>query len=377
MYNRWADPTESSAIDAIFLDADIAFDEDDDEALSLALERSVSTTSVSTVLDPAEELRRINNSLEVHGFDVILDMTREGLMKPFSALVDKLHEDIAAEALVAERLVHLKLELTEATAIKNKEAARASGVARERDSLVAKQKQNETANKDCISKLTRERDNCKREVQNKTQSEAKTEADLRKLEIEAQKLRSRLQAQLQSDAKGRAGREKSQPMNSGMPGRDRSRPMTAGATGRDRSRPTTAGATIRIVANASQPTAASTPKRNMSTEAKAARLHVSQELQAETTYLLEFAAHARERLGNLNLACVAPVVPSVPQEVPMPTAPAEVARKVVTPTRVEFTANSRGVSTEDLSSEYEAIMEQLSPQLSPHQAPFSPPTSPL
>ena len=30
----------------------------------------------------------------------------------------------------------------------------------------------------------------------------------------------------------------------------------------------------------------------------------------------------------------------------MPAAPAEVARKVVTPTGVEFTANSRGVSTE-------------------------------
>ena len=65
MYNRWADAAESSAIDAVFLDADIAFDEDDDEALSLALERSVSTTSVSAVIEPAEELRRINHSLEV------------------------------------------------------------------------------------------------------------------------------------------------------------------------------------------------------------------------------------------------------------------------------------------------------------------------
>lgn len=102
-------------------------------------------------------------------------------------------------------------------------------------------------------------------------------------QIEAQQLRSRLQAQLQSDTKGRAGREKSQPMNSGMPGRDRSRPMTAGTTGRDRSRPMTAGATIRNLANASQPQAASTVKRNMSTEAKDARMHVSQELQVNSS----------------------------------------------------------------------------------------------
>jgi len=90
-----------------------------------------------------------------------------------------------AEAGRVESIKLLEAELQLATEMRQKEEARSAGARRERDSRAAKLSAATTAAKGLLTKLTRERDNSQREVQQKGQAEAKADLDLRKLEGEA------------------------------------------------------------------------------------------------------------------------------------------------------------------------------------------------
>eukprot|EP00656_Telonema_subtile_P018928 TRINITY_DN20282_c0_g2_i2.p1 TRINITY_DN20282_c0_g2~~TRINITY_DN20282_c0_g2_i2.p1 ORF type:complete len:169 (+),score=57.11 TRINITY_DN20282_c0_g2_i2:112-618(+) len=75
---------------------------------------------------------------------------------------------------------------------KAREEARKAAARRERDTAGAKLSAQAKSVKDTITKLTRDRDASKRDVQQKTQAEAKLETELHRKQLEVDQLKERL-----------------------------------------------------------------------------------------------------------------------------------------------------------------------------------------